>query len=390
MKISGGIIYPPKATKQTEGTRNVSHEKKTISDQLDDAMEIIRKRNAELSEANARIRAMHRENDTAENIRTRIFNLAARDPDPPTWLKEIRGPNRTQEVPAVIWSDWHYGEKIVSAEVGGVNEFNAEIAQRRVKKLVNDTIDVAYHHTSDRKQKFPGAIVCLGGDMITGDIHDELRATNDRTPQEAINDLTDHICGALEMMATHFGRLFVPAVVGNHARDSMKPRMKGRVFTSHEWVIYCNLKRHFRKTKSIQFLIPSEADAYFEVFSHRFLLTHGDSLGVKGGDGIIGAIGPIMRGTLKVRNSEKQVGRDIDTVVMGHWHQYIALRRVIVNNSLIGYNEFAKLGLRAEYSTPSQAFWLCHPKYGITAQREIFVDDKKQSLIEKPWISWQE
>jgi hypothetical protein len=37
-------------------------------------------------------------------------------------------------------------------------------------------------------------------------------------------------------------------------------------------------------------------DVHYRVYGVRFLLNHGDMLGVKGGDGIIGAIGPIMRG----------------------------------------------------------------------------------------------
>jgi predicted phosphodiesterase len=175
------------------------------------------------------------------------------------------------------------------------------------------------------KTEYPGIVVCLGGDMISGDIHEELFATNDRTPQQCINDLTDLISAAVERLADHFGKVFLPCVVGNHGRSSRKPRMKGRVFTSHEWNIYCNLERHFRRDPRVQFLIPGDTDAYFMVYGHRFLLTHGDSLGVKGGDGIIGAIGPIMRGSIKVRNSEVEIGKKVDTILMGHWHQTLWL-----------------------------------------------------------------
>jgi hypothetical protein len=63
-------------------------------------------------------------------------------------------------------------------------------------------------------------IVCLGGDMISGDIHEELFATNDRTPQQCINDLSDLLASALERMADKFGKVFVPCVVGNHGRSS--------------------------------------------------------------------------------------------------------------------------------------------------------------------------
>jgi hypothetical protein len=44
-------------------------------------------------------------------------------------------------------------------------------------------------------------------------------------------------------------------------------------------------------------------------------------LGVKGGDGIIGAIGPIMRGEIKKSGQSAALGLEYDINIMGHWHQ---------------------------------------------------------------------
>src|SRR5258708_22883576 len=134
-----------------------------------------------------------------------------------------------------------------------------------------------------------------------------------------------------------FGCAFGGGVVGIPGISPRLPRYKHRVRTSFDWNIYCFLAKYLERDKGIQFYIPQETDAFFTVQGHRFLLTHGDSLGVKGGDGIIGAVGPIMRGAIKVGRSEAQIGRHFDTLVMGHWHQYLPLPNVIVNNSLIGY-----------------------------------------------------
>jgi len=228
--------------------------------------------------------------------------------------------------------------------------------------------------------------VGLGGDMISGDIHEELLATNDRTPFQAVNDLTDLLIAGLTRMADAFGKVYVPCVVGNHGRGTRKPRMKGRIFTSFEWNIYCALERYFRNDPRITFHIPEETDAYFSVYGHRFLLTHGDSLGVRGGDGIIGALGPIMRGSLKVARSESQINREFDTILMGHWHQYITLPGLVVNNSLKGYDEFARLALRAPYSRPSQALWFVHPKHGITAHWQVYLEEQRNFTDEKKWV----
>jgi hypothetical protein len=324
--------------------------------------------------------------DTAAAIRQEVFKLAAYTPEPPKWLAKPAKTSGIRGCPMTIWSDWHFGEVVRRNEVGGVNEFNAAIAARRVEKLVDKTIELCFMHMGSAEIDYPGVVVMLGGDLISGDIHEELAVSNDRTPYQAVNDLTDIIAAALTRMADLFGRVFVPCVVGNHGRGTHKPRMKGRIFTSFEWLIYCALERHFAGDKRVSFLIPEETDAYFSVYGHRFLLTHGDSLGVKGGDGIIGALGPIMRGSIKVSRSEAQIGRDFDTIVMGHWHQYLTLPGLIVNNSLKGYDEFARLALRAPYSRPSQALWFVHPQHGITAHWQVYLEAAASAKDNRKWL----
>lgn len=353
--------------------------------------ETVRKLRIETNALKAELRHSRQEQDSAEEIRRRIYEIAARSPEPPEWTYRDSGPSGKRGTPSCLWSDWHRGEVVRPEEVGGLNKFNSEIHDERVKKLVDRTIDLAYNHMGRAKTVYPGAVIMLGGDFMNGDILHPEDQNADRTDQQNINELTDVLAGALDTMAGRFGKLFVPAVVGNHGRASRKPRTKGRVYTSHEWNIYCNLERSFRKSKNIQFLIPGEADAYFRIYGHRYLLTHGDSLGVKGGDGIIGAVGPIMRGTLKVGRSEAQVGRDFDTICMGHWHQALWLPGAIVNNALKGYDEFARLVLRAPISRPSQLLWFTHPEHGITARWEVFLEGQLPGVERSTsWVSWDD
>lgn len=331
------------------------------------------------------LKGAKKEADTAEAIRERVFELTATPPAPPKWLS---APSHAGNpgVPMSIWSDWHVGEVVAKEETGGVNEFNSEIARERIQKLVDRTIDLAVNHMVN--PNYPGIVICLGGDMISGNIHEELADTNDDYVLATLLAVQDQIASGLTKLADEFGQVFVPCVVGNHGRTTMKIRMKGRVHTSYEWLMYNQLERHFKDDDRVQFFIPGETDAYFTVFGHRFLLTHGDSLGVRGGDGIIGALGPITRGAIKTGRSEAQIGRDFDTILMGHWHQYIPLPNIIVNGTLKGYDEFARLAMRAPYQRPIQALWFLHPKHGITAQWPVYLDELKQTKDRSTWLSW--
>lgn len=337
----------------------------------------------------AEVMSLTREVESADRIRETIFGLSSMVPKPPEWL-HAEHPKDSPGIPMTIWSDWHWGERVFKEQVGGVNEFNRKIAKVRVKELVDRTIVLAKHHMVN--PDYPGIVVCLGGDFITGDIHEELRETNEGTVQQSLLEAEEHLLAGLLRFADEFGKVFVPCVVGNHGRSTLKPRHKNRIYTSYEWNLYCHLERHLRDDKRFLFSVPGEADAYFKVFDHRFMLTHGDSLGVKGGDGIIGALGPIARGTMKVGRSQAQVGRNFDTLLMGHWHTYIPRGEavpVIVNGTLKGFDEFAHTGLRVSYSRPSQALWFVHPTYGVTAQWQIFVDKKRQSAGSSEWVAFE-
>lgn len=363
---------------------------KTIEDQLRDAMEIIRQKETKLQVAEAQIKAIQRDNDSADKVRREIWGLKELTPTVPRWFLEPPKKGATG-VPVTIWSDWHFGERVSLAETGGVNEFDLTIAQTRVQRLVGKIIDLAFHHTVN--PQYPGLVVCLGGDMITGSIHEELAETNGCTTQQACLVLQESLIWAFEMLLTRFKQIYVPCVVGNHGRGTRKPRFKNTVFHSYEWNVYNQLELYFKKDKRIVFHIPDETDAHFKVYGHRFTLTHGDNLGVAGGDGIIGAIGPIARGASKVGRSEAQIGRDFDTLLMGHWHTYIPrgdATPVVVNGCLIGYNEYARLKLRVPYSRPSQALFFVNPSHGITHSWPIFLEDKKQALDSAEWVMWQQ
>jgi predicted phosphodiesterase len=338
----------------------------------------------EVKRLKAALAAVEKHNDTAEAIRKTIYGLSEIAPEPPEWLSDasdlIEGPG----TPMMLWSDWHVGEVVDPREVGGINKFNSEIAEERCRLLVERSLGLINHHMP---AGVPGVVICLGGDMITGEIHQELSDTNDEYVLQSVKRVKSMLVAAITKMADNCGRVFVPCVVGNHGRNTLKPRMKGRVFTNYEWNIYTDLEERFRGDDRVSFHIPSGTDARFNVLGHRFLMTHGDTLGVKGGDGIIGALGPIKRGEFKVRGSEAQIGNDFDTIIMGHWHQYIATRGLIVNNCLKGYDEFARLALRAPATPASQALWFVHHKWGINAQMEVYVQEPFHIGKKKPkWV----
>ena len=96
---------------------------------------------------------------------------------------------------------------------------------------------------------------------------------------------------------------------------------------------------------------------------------------------------------MKVGRSEAQIGRDFDTLLMGHYHTYMPRGDIvpaIVNGSVIGYNEYARLALRVPYSRPSQALWFMHPEHGVTAEWQIYLDKARKSAETAEWLTFQQ
>jgi hypothetical protein len=366
-------------------------EKKTDAERLIDANDIIRGKEAQIRALNKELRARTQINDTAESLRESIFGLNAYTQEPPIWLDKPHREGSITGVPLIFASDWHHGETVDPDQVGGMNAFNRSISKQRVKRFGEGVIDLCFNHMTN--PSYPGCVFAVGGDMITGGIHEDLRETNDGPVTLSVVEVEEMLIGFITMLADRFGKVFVPCVPGNHARTTLKPRAKNRVFDSWEWVIYQHLEKWFEKDPRVTIHVPNEVDAHFAIYGHRFMLTHGDTLGVKGGDGIIGALGPIARGALKVGRSEAQCGRDFDTLMIGHYHIYIPRGDavpVLVNGSLIGYNEFARLVLRAAPTRPIQSLTFIHPKRGITCQWPIYLDDKndRRKPGSSAWCSW--
>lgn len=327
-----------------------------------------------------------RERDLDDMLLGVIGDIANAPSNPPAWLtqapKKARG-GKDCEVPVLTFADWHCGEKVSLTETNGVNEYSLEIADRRIKRLLDTTVDLCRNHHS---KQYPGIVLNLAGDFISGALHPELAKSDELEILPTVLWVLDRLEAAILRLADEFGRVFVSCSGGNHGRNTQRPEFKGYVYKNFDWLIYRLLARRFAGDKRIVFQIDDSNMGFYRVFNTRFMLVHGDQMGVKGGDGIIGAIGPIMRGEIKVRGQQSTIGRGFDYLILGHWHQMLWLPRAIVANSLKGFDEYAQNALRAVPSTPSQPLFFVHPKWGITSRWEVYVEstEKDQSA---PWVS---
>lgn len=337
----------------------------------------------EVKALKAQLAAIQRDSVDAEFVKRRIVKLTESVVEVPNWLSRRREVPGELGVPTLFASDWHWAEVVDPRQINGVNEYNLAIAHKRARKLIERTIHLLRRCLVGAK--YPGIVFALGGDMVSGDIHEELQATNELEIMPTVVDLIGVLAWCIRELADEFGKVFVPCVSGNHGRNTKKIRAKGRNFTSFDWLTYVMLAKLFEGDERITFLIPDGPDAAWRVYRHRYLLTHGDQF--RGGDGMIGALGPIIRGDHKKRSRSSQIDQGYDVLLLGHWHQLIQQQRLIVNGSLKGYDEYANAN-NFGFERARQALWITHPDHGITISMPVNVDDDRERTGTDDWVSW--
>lgn len=270
----------------------------------------------EIARLRKALRDAHKAALRDDEMREILGSMAAVPASPPRWLAApaVRK-SGAPEVLVAPWADWHLGETVTMAETGDRNEYSVEIAERRVERLVSNTIDLIRNHGP---RKTPGVVIPLMGDFVSGGLHPELAKTDELSVIPSSLKCRDILVAAIDRMAAEFGSVYLPAVCGNHGRATPKPEFKEYTQKNFDWLIYEMLRRHYANDRRVVIDSRPANEVLFSVFGTKILMMHGDMMGVKGGDGIIGSLGPIARGEVKVRGHASAA---YDILLIGHWHQ---------------------------------------------------------------------
>ena len=276
------------------------------------------------------------------------------------WAKAKPKKGKHHGIANTISSDQHFGEVVRPQEVQGANSYNLDIAVARWNTHVRKFLELSLDHLG--YLTYDGAHLWWNGDGFSGDIHEELAKSNELSTIATFEHMIDPIVSGLRTIAAEFPRLVVTAKRGNHTRTSRKTPAKGRAVESFDWLFARILERELRGT-NVVFQVDEADDTIVQQYSHRFLATHGDQF--RGGSGISGIMTPLALGNYRKLRRNISIGDHMayDTMILGHFHQYLVIPGVIVNGSLKGYDEYAYVSNFA-YESPRQAFWVTLPEHG--------------------------
>lgn len=271
---------------------------------------------------------------------------------------------------SAVWhfTDWHIGEVIDEDEIEGFNAFNFEIAKKRVSHFIKTTLDwtvlLRHSYTIDE------LVIICSGDFISGDIHEELKRTNEfPVPVQVVKSGT--LLGeTIAAAAPHFKSVRVEFVTpDNHSRLTKKYQFKEGGLNSFNYIVGWIAQNLLSKHSNVKFNLFTGPQQVVRVQNYRYLVRHGH--GIKGTWGIpYYGVERVTSQAAKARLN-KPDHLKFDRLLIGHFHAPLKGPWWQIGGSLNGTSELDHAENR--YAKPCQTTWLVHPKHGEFNYNEIWL-----------------
>ena len=269
-------------------------------------------------------------------------------------------------VPVLHLTDIHMGAVQDPNEIEGFNAYSPEIADNRAVDLTIRWLNwVNYQRKAYRIDE---AAVIITGDIISGDIHEELRTTNAfpspvqvARGAELIARLVADIAPQFKFVRVHF------ISEDNHSRLTKKPQAKEAGMNSLNYLVGYMAKTHLLNFLNVSFDIYPMNEKVINVNDRLYLITHGHTIrGWMGVPwyGVERKVGKEALARMQIIMQEFERAKEIGfhKYVFGHFHTPIDTPLYSCGASLQGTDAYDHQAGR--YANPGQSAWLVHPKHG--------------------------
>lgn len=297
--------------------------------------------------------------------RVRVLDAISVNLPPASVKRRERAPGVREATAVALASDWHVEETVDPDKIEGLNKYDLTIAEARIGRFFEGFEWLIGYH----RQAFTvrDAVLWLGGDLLSGFIHEELLESNELSPAETVLFLRRHLRDGIKRLLTDKGleRLIVPCNYGNHGRTTERKRINTGAQNSFEWLLYNVLAGDFAEEPRVRFLVAQGEHCYVNVYDFVLHFTHGDSVNYGGG---VGGISIPVNKAVASWNTVKRAHYHN----FGHFHQRLEGRDWNANGSLIGYSPYA-FHVKAQFEPPQQSFYLVDSRRGRCQSTPIWV-----------------
>jgi predicted phosphodiesterase len=268
----------------------------------------------------------------------------------------------------LLLSDAHFSEFVDPRVAMGIL-YNEDVSKRRIERVRDVTI--RYKQLRETSYPIRKLTVAVLGDMLSGDIHEELEINNENPLPVALVTLAYYLHDMGLSLAKEFGDVEFVFIPGNHPRTTKKMRFKQRTTTNWEYVL-----GHFVKAlaqDSYKVSVPLSIVPIVKIFDFRLGLHHGDSIKSNSFAGI--PFYGMRQRREAVQALLRHLGQPaVDYLAFGHFHMPTVLEgtdaTIIINGSIKGGDEYS-IGNYFASNDPVQLLLTFHEKHGLTDYSRI-------------------
>jgi len=274
----------------------------------------------------------------------------------------------SNEATAIVQiSDGHFGKIVVPSTVNGLNNYNPDIAKKRMQKCAENTIKLIKKERED--VKIDNLVLILGGDFLeNSQLHNHSEMTTSMSPMEETLFSRDVLHKYIRTVCEYgnFKKIAIACTRGNHSRITHRMVASVDYRMNYETILYSILKDDFAKEK-IEWTIPDSEIAEVEVYDKMLRVVHGHQIKFQGGVG--GLTVPLNKYVMRMDQIKKAFYNFVH-----HYHNLsYPTVRTTVNGSIVGYDPYA-MSIGCTYEPPMQSFQLLDSRWGMTIKAPIFCD----------------
>lgn len=273
------------------------------------------------------------------------------------------------EVWLLEFSDLHYGAKVNPLEVGGIAEYNPEIAQQRVEELGKLIVRFLEYH-SNRPSEL---VITFLGDMVDGSI---MRGNQQASTEFGIVTQTmvvsELVTDFIIFLSGYFEKIRCYGVYGNHGRLTKSP-MDSHPAENLDRLVYYIVKERVKGIKGVSFDYTEAQHMIVKVNGWKFWLEHGDTVRSWMGIPFYGG----QREKARIDDMLATYREHADYVLVGHHHNPATFNGLYFNGAFIG-GDLYSIGRLRRASIPSQKILGINENHGVVWERNPL-------LIDKPW-----
>lgn len=294
---------------------------------------------------NRKLWAMVREQSTLDARTDAIVeaiadHAVAREPVP---YKPYRARKSTEETALILsLSDSHWGETVDPYDTGHLFQYNTEIATERYDECIDKGIEIA--------QAYKVGNFVLGhlGDMISGEIHEDLIRSNEIELVEQTISFAEMAAPRIQRVAEHFMTTLV-SVSGNHPRIQKRPHFRHKQTENMDYMVAKYIEALLQNQKALKFHTPKSYWAVLEAAQRKFYFMHGDT-NYQQKSQSLSFYAIDKEGKKKVVNAHYGMGVEFDDIIAGHQHTQAAIPigsgMWYQNGSIKGPDVFSDAGTR--------------------------------------------